>query len=70
MDVRLKYGYKKVYKKSAAAIIGRYKQVSDVIRINVDILARKSSVFAVCTRNGHGGCTKPNTPLRETWIEM
>jgi hypothetical protein len=50
-----------VYKRSTAAIIGRFKQVSDVIRINVNIMARKSSLFAVCTQIENGGCTKPNT---------
>jgi hypothetical protein len=55
-----------VHKRSAAAVIGGYKQVSDVIRIDVDILARKSSVFAACTQIENGGYTKPNTSLRET----
>ena len=55
-----------MYKRSTAAIIGRYKQVSDVIRINVDILARKSSVFAACTLIENGGYMKQNTSLYET----
>ena len=59
-----------MYKRSTATIIGRYKQVSDAIRINVDILARKSSVFSVCTHIENGGFTKPNTRLTKQDINV